>query len=65
MVAIGGTEREWYHYRDVENAILNELGKRFPDCEMRGIRGYLTKEPGEIDSLKAIYAKIFREGGAK
>ena len=65
VAAIGGTEREWNHYRDVENAILNELGKRFPDRERRGIRGYLTKEPGEIDSLEAIYAKIFRKGGAK
>ena len=52
-------------YRDVENAILNELGRRFPDRETRGIRGYLNKEPGEIDSLKAVYTKIFKKGGAK
>ena len=66
VAAIGGaTEREWNHYRDVENAILNELGRRFPDRETRDIRGYLNKEPGEIESLKAIYAKIFKKGGAK
>lgn len=65
VAAMGATEREWYHYIDVENAILNELGKRFPDREVRDIRGYLDKEPGEIDSLKAVYAKIFKKGGAK
>lgn len=66
VAAIGGaTEREWNHYRDVENAILNELGRRFPDRETRDIRGYLNKEPGEIESLKAVYAKIFKKGGAK
>ena len=65
VAAIGATEREWNHYRDVENAILEELGKRFPDREIRGIRGYLNKKPGEIDSLKAIYAKIFKKGGGK
>ncbi len=65
VAAIGGTERDWNHYLDVENAILDELGKRFPDREMRGVRGYLNKEPGEIDSLKAVYAKIFKKGGAK
>lgn len=65
VAAMGATEREWNHYRDVENAILDELGKRFPDREVRGIRGYLDKEPGEIDSLKAVYAKIFKKGGGK
>ena len=66
VAAIGGsTEREWNHYRDVENAILDELGKRFPDREMRGVRGYLDRKPGEIDSLKAVYAKIFKKGGGK
>ena len=65
VAAIGGTERDWNHYRDVENAILDELGKRFPDREVRGIRGYLDKKPGEIDSLKAVYAKIFKKGGGK
>ena len=65
VAAIGGTERDWNHYRDVENAILDELGKRFPDREMRGVRGYLDKKPGEIDSLKAVYAKIFKKGGGK
>lgn len=66
VAAIGGaTEREWNHYRDVENAILNELGRRFPDRETRDIRGYLNKEPGEIESLKAVYAKIFKKVGAK
>lgn len=66
VAAIGGaTEREWNHYRDVENAILNELGRRFPDRETRDIRGYLNKEPGEIESFKAVYAKIFKKGGAK
>ena len=62
VAAIGGTERDWNHYRDVENAILDELRKRFPD---RKVRGYLDKEPGEIDSLKAVYAKIFKKGGGK
>lgn len=62
VAAMGATEREWNHYRDVENAILDELGKRFPDRE---VRDYLDKEPGEIDSLKAVYAKIFKKGGGK
>ena len=62
--AIGGaTEREWNHYIEVENAILEELGRRFPD--RRNPPGYLDKKPGEIDSLKAIYAKIFKKGGGE
>lgn len=66
VATIGGaTERKLNHYRDVEDAVLNELGKRFPDRKMRGIRGYLDKEPGEIDSLKAVHAKIFKKDGAE
>ena len=65
VAASGGTEMDWNHYRDGENAMLDELGKRFPDREMRGVRGYLDKKPGEIDSLKAVYAKIFKKGGGK
>lgn len=59
IVAIGGSEREWNNYIEVEHAIERECEKRFhekPD-------DYSNREGS--DELPAIYKKIFARKKAR
>lgn len=53
VVAIGGSEREWNNYIEVEHAIERECEKRYG----KKPTDYLNHE--EEDELQAIYKNIF------
>lgn len=61
VVAMGGSERDWNEYREVEHEIEAECERRFG----KKPGDYLNRE-GEAE-LAAIYKRIFgrRKGGAK
>ena len=59
FVAIGGSEREWNNYIEVEHAIERECEKRFG----KKPEYYLNREG--VEELVAIYKKIYSKAKGK